>query len=70
MRVSKVVFKAMIAVSVTTAVLTAATLPFLERGGASWVVSVFTLGIAAVTFAIAALGLYVRWDPFRPFEEL
>ncbi|NGM69143.1 hypothetical protein G6M89_09000 [Natronolimnobius sp. AArcel1] len=70
MRVSGVVYKFMVAVSLTIAVLTVALLPFLEPGSSSWVIAIFTLGVTAISLAIAALGLYFRWDPFRPFEEV
>lgn len=69
MRISGAVFKFAIAISLTFAVLIAAMIPFLEPGSEPWVISVFTIGVVAITFTIAVVGLYRGWDPFRVFEE-
>ena len=65
---SEVVFRLVLILSATLAVVVLATFPFQEPGTGSWAVSIVALGIQAVLIAVAAAGLYFGWQPLRAFD--
>lgn len=68
MNVSAAIFKALLAVTLTLAVLLLAVFPFQEPGSGSRVVSILALAVQAVTILVAGAGLYFGWRPFRFLE--
>ncbi|ESP89368.1 hypothetical protein [Candidatus Halobonum tyrrellensis] len=65
---SEVVFRIVLVLSATLAVLVLAVFPFQRPGTGSWVVSVLALCVQALLIAVAGVGLYLGWQPLRAFD--
>ena len=65
MNASAAIFKTVIVVTVSLAVLLLAVFPFQEPGTGPHVVSILAFAVQGVIIAIAAAGLYFGWRPFR-----
>ncbi|WP_126664914.1 hypothetical protein [Haloterrigena salifodinae] len=65
MDTSEAVFRALLSITLTLAIILLALFPFQEPGSAGRVVSILALSIQAVIIVIAATGLYFGWEPFK-----
>ncbi|NUB93369.1 hypothetical protein HT576_20425 [Haloterrigena sp. SYSU A121-1] len=65
MDTSEAVFRALLSITLTLAIILLALFPFQEPGSAGRIVSILALGIQAVMIVIAAAGLYFDWEPFE-----
>ncbi|WP_408960343.1 hypothetical protein [Natrinema sp. 74] len=70
MDTSEAVFRALLSITVTLAIVLLVFVPFQEPGSAGRVVSILALSIQAVMIVIATAGLYFGWEPFAFFDEM
>lgn len=69
MNTSEAIFRGLLAITLTLAVLLLALFPFQEQGSAGYVISVLTLSIQGVLILVATAGLYFGWEPFSFLDE-
>ncbi|GAB3670562.1 hypothetical protein [Halopiger thermotolerans] len=69
MNTSEAIFRALLAITLTLAVILLALFPFQEPGTGGYIMSVLTLSIQGVLILVAAAGLYFEWEPFSFIDE-
>ncbi|WP_222912841.1 hypothetical protein [Natrinema sp. SYSU A 869] len=69
MDTSEAVFRALLSITLTLAIILLALFPFQEPGSEGRVVSILALAIQSVMILIATAGLYFGWEPFKFFDE-
>lgn len=69
MNTSEAVFRALLAIVLTLAIILLAMFPFQEPGSGSYVVSILALSVQGVLIAVCAAGLYFGWQPFDFIDE-
>ena len=69
MNTSEAVFRALLSITLTLAVLLLALFPFQEPGSGGYIISVLTLSVQVVLILVAAGGLYFGWEPFDFLDE-
>ena len=68
MNTSESVFRALLAITLTLAIILLALFPFQEPGTGSYVVSILGLSIQGVLILVCVGGLYFGWEPFDFIE--
>jgi hypothetical protein len=69
MNVSEWIFRFVLVITTTLAVLTIVVFPFQQPGSGSWVVSIVTLVIQCFLILVAGAGIYFGWEPFQFLEK-
>lgn len=69
MDTSEAVFRALLAITLTLAIVLLALFPFQEPGSGSRVVSILALAVQSAMILVATAGIYFGWKPFRFLDE-
>ncbi|ELZ15435.1 hypothetical protein C477_17170 [Haloterrigena salina JCM 13891] len=69
MDTSEAVFRALLSITLTLAVILLALFPFQEPGSEGRVISIMALSVQGVMILIAGAGLYFGWKPFGFLDE-
>lgn len=70
MDTSEAVFRALLSITLTLAIILLALFPFQEPGSEGRVISILALSVQGVMILIAVAGLYFGWKPFESLEEI
>ena len=65
MNTSEAVFRALLSITLTLAILLLVVVPYQEPGSAGRVVSILALAVQSIMIVIATAGLYFGWEPFK-----
>ncbi|KDE58900.1 hypothetical protein EL22_01600 [Halostagnicola sp. A56] len=69
MNTSEAVFRVLLSISLTFAVILLALFPFQDPGSGSRSISILALAIQGGMMGIAVAGLYFEWQPFSFLDE-
>ncbi|WP_226482662.1 hypothetical protein [Natrinema amylolyticum] len=70
MDTSEAVFRALLSITLTLAIILLALFPFQEPGSEGRVISIMALSVQGVMIVIATAGLYFGWKPFTFLDEI